>query len=544
MKLRVAALAALVLLPGLGLLPSVQAFEVEGATWGAPGASVEAAPGDTGVPLFILIRNGGPTTYSGVSATIAPARSEGASHLLPSSAGGVASLAGTFAPGDVWTARFTIDVMPEASPFIRYEIPVTLDLYDRTNATFVNAQVVAPIQLTGRANLILSLDPATLVAGAQTTLRLTVRNAGTGLAGDVRVTPAATSSLGLLSGEAAQPLGRLMPGEQRSAVILVKAATPGLATLAYGLAYFDAGGTSVQLARQRTLDVRAAPDASDDDALAARLTERQVDAGGLSNLTFLVWNNGTGTLRALQAEIGVTGDLVVPDASDRQLLADLPAGGQTRIVTNVMTNNDARGLQRVPLTLRWTRDDSTTGSRTFNLALPVVGRVDARVTGLTATVNNQTLAAAITGTITNVGNTPALGASIQLIGSPGFRAVDAQFLGDLSVNTAVPFTIPTTLLSRALLAPFANASREPGGPAAQSPNDVRLLLAWTDEYGEARSEVYDARVVMRPSASARALSNPASGEGESRIPSVATAAVLGSVVLLALAMRGRKEGKP
>lgn len=581
------ALALVVLSSTIAFLPVANAAKMEGYAWGAQGAPIEAAAGDTGKALTVLIRNNALTTYSGVKATIGQGYYDGSPGIVPSSAGGVASLGANFAPGDIWNARFTVDILPQAYTFAPYGVPVTLEMYDRTNSTFVTEQLTITVQITGRATLDLTLDTTKLVANAESTIRATIRSAGSGPAGDVRVTPTASQGIALLAGDSTQNLGSLRPGQTANVTLRVKALQPGSGTLTFALSYTDAAGSSAQSTRQKTLQISGATEPTDGRRVSVRIIEQNVDAGSAANVTFLITNNGTSALRDVQAkaEVGANGQLVVPDASDQQGLGDIPPGSEARMTMRVITDNSDRGIQRVPLTLSWTRDDDTTGTRTFNLAVPIVGTVRPSLSGITATVNNQTMATSLSGTITNAGNTAALSAYIELVGSGVFRGTQPQFLGDLSTNTGVPFTIPTELLNASLLTrgsaiPQGAAGHQtgeeggrtfpsggsgfpdhggapegadrPGGGGGFTPrgtdgarseggfggfrgasgNAIQLRLTWTDEFGAGHAQILTAQATLRNATTGARTASTASADpsGILSVPSPGIALLLATIV--------------
>lgn len=590
MKSTTVALAAILLASTIAALPGTSASKAEGYAWGAQGAPVEAAPGDTGKALTILIRNNATTTFSGVKATISQGYWEGGPGIVPSSAGGVASLTTTFTPGDIWSARFTVDVLPDAIPFAPYEIPVTLDMYDRTNSTFVTEHVTVQVQITGRAALELTLDTTELVAGAETTVRATISSAGTGTASDIRITPTTSQGITILAGDSTQNLGSLRPGQTANVTLRVKALQPGAGALTFTMSYVDAAGSSAQVIRQKTIEIMDPAQPTDDRKVSARILDQDVDAGSTANITFAVINNGTSTLRDViaKADVGAQGQLVVPDATDQQSLGDIPPGGEARMTLHVITDNDDRGIQRVPLTISWTRDDDSTGTRTFNLAIPIVGTVRPSVTSVTATLNNQTRAASIAGTITNLGNTQALNAYVQILPNTNYQSTEAQFIGDLSPNTAVPFTIATTLLNTTLLnatqtttpgggAPAPGAGGFPGGappgngtfpggglgtppangtfpqgggnfqrgngtfpaggPGGRGGNSVQVLVTWTDDYGKTASEILSMAITPRAastSTTTRGVSASSEDGSILGIPSPSLGALVGIVAAAAI----------
>src|SRR5438067_3168580 len=137
--------ASLVL--GVLVVPSALANpSVDAATWGAPGAPVEAAPGDTAKPLSVSIRNGDQNIYQNVRAQI------GASGpLAPVPGGGdTATLAATFNPGDVFVAKFFVNVGSDARVGATYGVPLTI-FWTLKGSTFVTSTTTSvPLQLTGR----------------------------------------------------------------------------------------------------------------------------------------------------------------------------------------------------------------------------------------------------------------------------------------------------------------------------------------------------------------------------------------------------------
>lgn len=544
-------LAILVLSSLLVGSPSATAATIDSATWGAVGAPIEVAAGDTGRPIIVAIRNDVQTTYSSVRASIAG--SDGM--LWPMAGASSASLSGNFAPGDVWSPRFYINVDPSAYVHQTSALPLTLEMYDRTNATSVAQTLYLRVQITGRVLLTVTSGSSELAAGAEQPLALTITNRGTGPASNIQVTLSTGQSLTITSADTVQNIGALAAGASTTITTRVRASSAGSPTLTAALSYLDSAGGSAQVSR--TISLTVADTLAKYDAVTVRISERELSAGRLTSVTYLVWNNESTDLTNVRVKAAITGALVVPDASDDQRIDRLPTGSMTPIVVNLLSENNARGIERVPLTLSWTRADGSNASRTFNLAVPLVGTVQPSVTSVTSSVNNQTQVATIGGTLTNLGNAVALNANIQILANGIFAATEPRFIGDLSPNNAFPFTLATTSLNASTF----NASGTPpfggpgggrgqlangtggqgangtfpgggnfprngtggGGPggfgggqggfrAGGGGDTVQILVTWNDEYGTTHAQTFSVQATPRTATAAARTTTSASAE--------------------------------
>lgn len=530
--------AALVIAPAF-VAPGASAATADAITWGTGASLIEAAPGDTARPFTVSFRNNGSTTFSNVRATFL-----GADVMMaPTPGASTATLSGDFKPSDVWSARFYADIEATAIAGVFSILSFDLDMLDKTNGTEVHRAVAAPLRVTGRASLDVTASPGTIPIGEDVPVVVSVRNSGSGPAGNVQASLAPGQGLSIRSGESTKAFGALLPGQTKMATVVVRATAVGTVTLSDAISYLDAAGSSASVVRTAFIEAGDNESHARDD-VAARLVEPQIEAGRTTNLTYRIWNNGTDPLRDATGQVAVSGALAVPDATDVQALGTIAPGSVATMVVHVVSDNGARGVQKVPLSVTWTRADGSVTTKAFSLASPLVGRVNAQIPSLVATVNNATLAATVRGTLTNVGNTVALGSTVQIVGSQALQLTDAVVLGDLTVNTAVPFTLTTALRNASFL------PRAPAGGPSVAPSAVRdtaqVRLTWNDEYGVQRSQILGVPVTISSATAPAPRAAAASDEGSLLgVAGVGASGILAALALAALAaVARRRQGRP
>jgi hypothetical protein len=157
-------------------------FILTSVVWGTPGSPIQVQPGDSGVPLTASLLYTGCTTalYGSFSVPLPP----GFTPANPQA--GTTVYLQNIAPFS--TSEVTFNLNLAASPQITIgswfsstlQVTFTVD-----GANYNVASVPIKDQVLGRANLLFSASPQSLVAGQVNSLALTIRNRGTGSASQV-----------------------------------------------------------------------------------------------------------------------------------------------------------------------------------------------------------------------------------------------------------------------------------------------------------------------------------------------------------------------
>lgn len=609
---------------------------VDGVVWGTPEAPSEAAPGDVGRTITILVQNTDDETYTGVRGTIAAGGG-----LSPVKGAETATLDGDFAPGDVWEARFLVNLADSTPVDKSGSLPFTLVWEDPSGGDTDDSFDYLPFRPTGRATLVLESTNASIAAGERATYVLKVSNTGNGPAGNVAVTflPADSDGLTIVGRDNTFRVGTLAAGATSTLQLpLLAPAQPTPAAVALRLSYVDAAGATVTESRSLALRVvdappgpltftvdpgaleqgRAAPIAlrvantgatdvfsvtlaldlsqaagalaptdgiatahfngipggEDADAtfhllaaadapelvplvvratwvgadlvphtrvagitvrvapssageLAVTLASNEVPAGRAGQLSFELRNLGELALRDVRVAAGLPGGATPPitilNASDMKNLGDIEPDRAKRVVVDVLARKDAQDVHPITLTVSWREDGGASRSRDYRFGVAVLGTVDVRLTQGVATLLGG--AADARGTLTNLGNAPAYNAYLRAVEQDGYAESEAQFLGDLDPNAALPFT---------LVAPLGGESRGDG-------STLVLALTWNDDYGNVRERTYEMRVAGAPDGDDGGEDGGPTGEAPGNdTPGPGLALALGAVGAAALAWRRRR----
>lgn len=486
---------------------------VEDVRWGDDATRGEVSPGESGRVLTVLFRNAvnEAVTQIDVDLDLPPG-------VSPAYAGADEAHSGLLAAGSAWEAEFSLDLSPDLDVGDSLRIPMTVETttVDATGDLGPRKEEssVLEVPITGRTRLAIAAGESTLPAGSVADVPLLVRNEGDGDAETVEVAlaPAAGSGVQVERPVSSVVLGRIPAGGAASfdARLLTPEAN-GLHGLVATIEYVNAAGGRTEVEQNVPLLVL-------DDPLGqfeARLAEERLAAGRTQTLTFTVTNDGP-LARGVVAELDVpAAAAIVPvNASDVAALGDLAPGAGATFRVPVAVAETGVGTHALTLSLTW-RDEAGLGHRrAYTFGVLVEGLVDLRVQDLCASYEPDAGRVAVSGLLTNLGNTPANNADARIVGD-GVRPSAREELGDVDPDDSFTFEVDTT--------------------AERAPETVRVVLSWTMEGGRNGTMPIDVPV----SGTTPCFEPPGSRE-ENGTPAAPFALAVAALAAVALALSRRR----
>ncbi|MDQ3807317.1 MAG: hypothetical protein M3298_04025, partial [Thermoproteota archaeon] len=204
----------------------------------------------------------------------------------------------------------------------------------------------------------------------------------------------------------------------------------------------------------------------------------QIAAGSVQDLSFAIANNnGPGislsdvvvSLASESSDVRILGD-------SRWNLQTISSNSQRELSTRVYASTSLIGSPVFfTVTMQYIRNGNELRTESFQLGAIVVGDIRISVNDVSISYIGDT--PNLVGNLLNEGNTPALFTKIELIGSSSEGGqqllrptVSSQFLGDLAVNSPLPFSIPLQITQQ-------NTAQE----AVGNRYPVSLKITYSDE---------------------------------------------------------------
>jgi hypothetical protein len=176
----------------------------------------------------------------------------------------------------------------------------------------------------------------------------------------------------------------------------------------------------------------------------------QIVAGSVQDLSFAITNNNDAAVSIADVKVSLTSESsavrIVGDS--RWNLQSIAAGSQQELSTRVYASTSLIGNPVFfTVTMQYIRNGNELSTESFQLGAIVVGNIRISVNDIGVSYRGDT--PNLVGNLLNEGNTPALFTKIELL-KPGTQekpqmlipTVSSQFLGDLAVNSPLPFNIP------------------------------------------------------------------------------------------------------
>jgi len=452
---------------------------VTSAAWGTAEAPIEAAPGDTARPLTITIVNDDDDAFSSVRATLL-----GADGITPAPGGDRATLAGVFAPGDVWTTTFLVNVAGDAASTTSLPLRLTMDFASTLQAT--TRDLLVPVTLTGRPVISLAAVDDTIPSWSRVDVPIEVRNAGTGPAGGLTLRAAAVPGGALTTDDdGLRSVGGLAAGASRVVNVSVVTAGPGAAVLSLTLSYADAAGAPV--VETRALALRVADESA--STLSARLAGSTLEPGAPGEATFRIENAGSGAAHDVSVRLALPATASVLAGTDDQFLGDIAAGGSREARFSIRPSAAAGDLLDVALTLTWKDDVGVVHTNARKDALPLAQpRAGPLRMGLASGTLEAGRAGELVFDLSNAGAEPTRDVRVTFLLPPGapttpftpVNATDSQELGDLAPGASTQATLDVL--------------------TSQSANDIYPIgatLSWIGADGIVRTDTFRFGALVR-----------------------------------------------
>ena len=174
-------------------------------------------------------------------------------------------------------------------------------------------------------------------------------------------------------------------------------------------------------------------------------------------------------------------------------LQSIGANSQQELSTQVYASTSLIGSPVFfTVTMQYIRNGNELRTESFQLGAIVVGDISISVNDVTISYIGDT--PNLVGNLLNEGNTPALFTKIELLASPTQggqqllrSTVSSQFLGDLAVNSPLPFNIPLQITQQSL-----------GQEATGNGYPISLRITYSDELRNTHELVVDETISLEP----------------------------------------------
>ena len=223
----------------------------------------------------------------------------------------------------------------------------------------------------------------------------------------------------------------------------------------------------------------------------------QIAAGSVEDLSFAITNtNDPGvTIEDVVVSLTSESDAVRILGNSRWNLQSIAAGSQEELSTRVYASTSMIGSPVFfTVTMQYIRNGNELKTESFQLGAIIVGNVQISVNDITISYIGDT--PNLVGNLLNEGNSPALFTTIELVesGTQGGLellrpTISSQFLGDLAVNSPLPFNIPLQITQE-------NSGQEEEVRLNGYP--ISLRITYSDELRNTHEFVVDETINLEP----------------------------------------------
>jgi hypothetical protein len=221
----------------------------------------------------------------------------------------------------------------------------------------------------------------------------------------------------------------------------------------------------------------------------------QIAAGSVQDLSFAVTNTNDARVSIGDVVVSLTSesDEVRILGDSRWNLQSIAAGSQQELTTRVYASTSLIGSPVFfTVTMQYIRNGNDLRTESFQLGAIVVGNIQISVNDVTVSYIGDT--PNIVGNLLNEGNSPAIFTKIELL-EPGTQGgpqllrptVSSQFLGDLAVNSPLPFNIPVEITQQ-------NIEQE----VTRNSYPLSLRITYSDELRNTHELIVDETVSLEP----------------------------------------------
>jgi hypothetical protein len=223
----------------------------------------------------------------------------------------------------------------------------------------------------------------------------------------------------------------------------------------------------------------------------------QIAAGSVEDLSFAITNTNDPGVSIEDVVVSLTSesDAVRILGNSRWNLQSIAAGSQEELSTRVYASTSMIGSPIFfTVTMQYIRNGNELKTESFQLGAIIVGNVQISVNDITISYIGDT--PNLVGNLLNEGNSPALFTTIELVesGTQGGLellrpTVSSQFLGDLAVNSPLPFNIPLQITQK-------NSGQEEEVRLNGYP--ISLRITYSDELRNTHEFVVDETINLEP----------------------------------------------
>jgi hypothetical protein len=509
---------------------------------------IEVGSGDGASVLAVTLVNRGFSEITGITGTL----------MLPAgftAAGGSGNAAtATFnnlvAPGDTFTLFFQVNVTDKAAV---KDYVATLDVeFSRTLEVGQprTAELSVPFKVTGKVILDASSTGAGVSPGAASKARITITNTGSAPATGVVVTvpgssginPATQQASMIALGQKTFELGVIPAGGSATIEPTFYASSlsgESLQTVTLQVAYGDAYGA--RKVASIPVGMISLPESATTSALrvsaatAAAEGQQQpssaiITAGKITDLKLTVANNdGKQPLSGVVVSIAPQSDSIKILGNTSWNIGDMAPSSTQELSTKVFASTDAIGKAAAfKVTAQHVSAAGQPEVETTDLGIYVDGEISIRAYDIALTYIGGK--PNITGNLLNEGNVLALFTTVELVSAGDLvkNLPPQQYLGDLTENSPLPFSIPVDA------APGAAAGTYPVVIRVQYKDSLREMHTFQVE-GNVK---YSPEEAQAAATTAAAGSQGGAGGGRTGAPAatMTTAAVaIGVIAAVAIA---------
>lgn len=511
-----------------------QGFEVLNLAWGTGTGLGEAGPGSAGVPLVVTFQYILPF-YVAVSSEATLNLTGTGFTATDGSLNETVYRYGALSPGNTFQMTFYLDLNQTIS-LGRHSVPATfLWTAILTNSTnepqaYLTQTVALNVDVTGDVHLGISSPQSFLLPGSLDNVSITLTNTGTLNATDIQTTVAASQGVGVIS--SVPDVASLAPGASITAPVEVyvdSAAAGTSVTLSVSATYSDPNGVGGSASRDFSYVVYSAAAGTQ---LAVAAPGAAVTEGAVSELSFVVTNTGTSTVRSPTFSVVVPSPLVLAGNSTYSAYGASIAPGESFVFHADLTATPGATAGIYQGTLQVGYDDAHGFSHTVTSAFAVslTGTVDFVIQDEKTT---QSLSGVtVTGSLLNEGSASAYYALVTAqVSSTG--AASPDYVGEVDPNSPTPFSV--TVPYRA--------------PAAGGVENLTLTVQYRNSLGETSNFTSSGALRLESASQLMLQQSPATttttgqgGEGLSFYVEVAALAILAVGVVAWAARRRRRRG--
>jgi hypothetical protein len=221
----------------------------------------------------------------------------------------------------------------------------------------------------------------------------------------------------------------------------------------------------------------------------------QIAAGSVQDLSFAITNDNDAGVSIADVVVSLTSesDAVRILGDSRWNLQSIVAGSQQELSTRVYASTTLIGNPVFfTVTMQYIRNGNEVRTESFQLGAIVVGNIQISTNDVSISYIGDT--PNLVGNLLNEGNSPAMFTKIELLESDtqeGLQSlrpiVSSQFLGDLVVNSPLPFNIPLQITQQNL-----------GQEVTSSDYPISLRITYSDELRNTHELIVDETILLEP----------------------------------------------